>query len=331
MHVFLKYHIMPWVIVCVLSVFHPAGLSGQDTTVQAVLDTNRALIGDQLKMRLIVEKPVNVMVSFPEIEDKLTDEIEVIRKSDIDTSLLSEGFEKLQQELLIAVFDTGFFVIPSLPFVVQSGQVTDTLKASPAVLEIASIPLEAEIRDIKANYNAPLTLAELLPYILAVVVLITAVWLARSYYKRKYKGLPVALANQNFDPPDVAALNELEKLKVNAPWLHNQIKPYYIRLSEIVRNYIEQQFHVMALELTTEEIIHGLKNVSGDEQSLKLLSKLLSLADLVKFAKVMPDKVENAKQIDFAVEFIQRTRNGILPEDQANMELKPEMLKETSV
>ncbi len=302
-----------------LGMIFPGSIWGQAITAKVDLDTNRALIGDQLKMQLIVEKPDDVTVRFPDINDELNEEIAVIRKSDIDTSRLSAGFEKLHQEMLIAVFDTGIIEIPALQFIWQSQQTQDTIRTHPLVLEIESIPLESDIRDIKANYKAPVTLFELLPYSIALVVILAAIIMVRWYYKRKYQGMSVSLASQKLDPPDVAALRELERLKKEAPWLHNKVKVYYIRLSEIIRNYIERRFHIPALEQTTEEILFDLKKLNHDSDSIPLLKAMLTLADLVKFAKVIPDKEENAKQIDVAVEYVIHTSSGSLQEEDSGI------------
>lgn len=331
MNVLLKYRIAQWIIYSMLSVIFPGNVWGQTVTAKANLDTNRAFIGDQLKMHLVVEKPENVTVRFPEINDELSGEITVIRKSDIDTGLLSEGFEKLSQEMLIAVFDTGVIEIPVLEFICQYPQTQDTIRTHPLVLEIESLPLESEIRDIKANYKAPVTLLELLPYAIALVVILAAILLVRLYYKRKYQGMSVSLASQKLDPPDVVALRELERLKTEAPWLHNKVKVYYIRLSEIIRNYIERRYLIPALEQTTEEILRDLKKLNHDSGSIPLLTELLTLADLVKFAKVIPGKEENAKQIDVTIEYVIHTSSGSSKEeDPGNHEVKAEMLQNTN-
>lgn len=332
MNVLLKYRIAQWIIYCMLSVTFPGSIWGQIITAKVDLDTNRALIGDQLKILLVVEKPENVTVSFPDINDELSKEITVIRKSDIDTSLLSEGLEKLRQELLIAVFDTGIIEIPALEFIYQYLQTQDTIRTRPQVLEIESIPLESDIRDIKANYKAPITLLELLPYVIALVVIVAAILLIRLYYKRKYRGMSVSLASQKLDPPDVVALRELERLRKETPWLHNKVKVYYIRLSEIIRNYIERRYLIPALEQTTEEILRDLKVLNYDSDSIPLLKEMLTLADLVKFAKVIPDKEENVKQIEVAVEYVIHTSSGPLQDrDSGDHDTKTKMLQKTNM
>ncbi|MBN1159331.1 MAG: hypothetical protein JXA61_08105 [Bacteroidales bacterium] len=329
MNVVVKNIVLILVVCYLYGAVFPYSLSAQDISVSASLDTNRALIGDHLDMQLNVSKPEDTKISFPEITGELTDKIEVVNKSVVDTLRISEGYEMLQQKLVIAVFDTGFFEIPPLSFVDRSGELPDTIETLPVALEIIPLPLETDIRDIKANYNAPVTILELLPYLIALLFSVALILFIRYYYRKRYKKMPVALACQMLDPPDVVALNELEKLRSDAPWLHNRIKYYYIRLSEILRNYIERRFQIAAPEKTTEEILHTLKNLDEDSRNVQLLLQILTLADLVKFAKVVPDREENENQIGLAVEYIRKTTAGTVEKLPGNRNIKPAMLLET--
>ena len=56
---------------------------------------------------------------------------------------------------------------------------------------------------------------------------------------------------------------ELEKAKI---WQGGNIKKYHTELSEIIRRYTEMRFKVIALELTTDEIIENLKDKIAIEQ-----------------------------------------------------------------
>jgi len=55
----------------VISAIVCVDVKSQQVVVKAELDTNRALIGDQLKLQLSVDKPENVQVDFPVIYDTL--------------------------------------------------------------------------------------------------------------------------------------------------------------------------------------------------------------------------------------------------------------------
>lgn len=280
---------------------------GQDLSVQAALDTNLALIGDQLRLSIRLEKPAGARVTFPEFRDTLTGGIEIVSRSAVDTARDAGGRETLQQELLITVFDTGFFEVPPLPFAFRKGPVTDTLRTLPVYFEIRSMPADTTIRDIRANMKAPVNAAEIFPFALGAVVLAIAGYLVYLWLRKRKKKAAGIIPEMPAEPEDVIALRELARLREERPWLHRQVKPYYIRLTEILRHYIERRFSVMALEQTTGEILASLKQPLDKNPGLKRLSGILMLADLVKFAKVIPGDDENAAQVEEAVAFVNET------------------------
>ncbi len=281
--------------------------SAQEVLIRAELDTNKALIGDQIKLHLLVKKPAAIQVSFPVLKDTLTHDIEIINISSIDTLSHASDSSLLRQDLLISVFDTGIFEIPSLAFTVQSNGIQDTLSTLPVYFEILSVKADSTIRDIKAIYKVPLSFRELSPYILLLLVLGLLTWLLIRHLKHRKtrdKLMPVGNASE---PPDIIALRELAQLKEEKPWMHNKVKYYYIRISEILRIYVEHRFQITALEHTTNEILSALKPPACIASDLNRLASVLELADLVKFAKVIPGVDENAAQIDYAAEFVHNT------------------------
>jgi len=78
------------------------------------------------------------------------------------------------------------------------------------------------------------------------------------------------------------------------------VKSYYSELTNIARNYIEEEIEIPAMESTTSELIAGLRKVANQKklklskETLENLEKVLMQADLVKFAKVKP--------LDFEIE-----------------------------
>ena len=67
---------------------------------------------------------------------------------------------------------------------------------------------------------------------------------------------------------------------------NNKFKLYFTRLSEIFRGYLEERFHLNALELTSSELKHELEKLKLNED---WVNNFLRTGDLVKFAKATPD------------------------------------------
>ena len=147
------------------------------------------------------------------------------------------------------------------------------------------------------------------------------------YFKKKYRETTVIKEDSSPEPPEIIALNALYLLKKDEPWLHNRVKYYYIRLTEIVRIYIGQKFHVMALEQTSDEIICSLKNTTCNPDAINILERILWIADLVKFAKVVPDRNENVLKIDQAIDFVNKSGFSGLFNEETPEETGPDDIK----
>jgi hypothetical protein len=288
-------------------VFFSGFLLGQEVTVSARLDSSRALIGDQLTLHLKVEKSAGARVSFPHYADTLSGKIEIIRKSGIDTATGPDGKTILNQDLLITVFDTGLVEIPSQAFAFQNGLVKDTLHTRPIALQIRSLPVDTTIRDIKANLRTPVNAQEMFPYFLGLLALalliLTIIFIVKRIRTKDTRPAEIMLS----EPAEVIALRQLEQLRIEKPWIQKPVKMYYINLTDILRHYIERRFHIMALEQTTDEILKDLKKTGGRSGNLDKLASILKLADLVKFAKLIPDEVENGIQVEEAIAFVKNT------------------------
>ena len=104
------------------------------------------------------------------------------------------------------------------------------------------------------------------------------------------------------------ALTELKKLKGQKLWQNGKVKSFHIELSDIVRKYIENGLKIQALESTTDELFVVLKNSDIPKESYSELQGSLKLADLVKFAKLIPLGNENERCYSNVLDFIIKTK-----------------------
>jgi hypothetical protein len=289
-------------------------ISAQEVKVEARLDTSQALIGDQLHLFLSVEKPVGLRVTFPGLKDTITGKIEILSDAYTDTVPVAPDRVMLGRDLLITVFDTGYFEVPSLSFLAYAGKTPDTLRTLPVQFLILPVKADTTLRDIKGNFKAPVNLAEILYYVkknyyygLLVIALGLLIGYFVHYFRKRRKTGHDVRREIPAELPEVIAMRELDKIRNERPWLHNRVKVYYIAVSEILRRYIEGRFHIMALEQTTGEILHALRSKDPAPSDLDTLAGILRLADLVKFAKVIPSGEENAQQVELAASFVRNT------------------------
>lgn len=112
--------------------------------------------------------------------------------------------------------------------------------------------------------------------------------------------------------PEETALLALENLLAEDLLATGQIKLFHLRISDILRRYIENRFGLKAPDRTTEEFLTELSQSNSSGQTLlgihkNLLKEFLTQCDLVKFAKHKPTVAESEKTVVICREFIEKT------------------------
>lgn len=283
---------------------------GQEIKVNAKLDTTRILLGDQVNIWFMLEHPEGLKVDFPVTGDSLAGKIEVLSASKPDTISKMNRTWKIRQRLVVTSFDTGFYVIP--PFTFRFNDNHDSVQTHALPLEVLGMPVDTTkgITDIKLPYEIKVTVSEILPYIIAGLLLIAIIFLYVRYLRKKKQVSDIAeKPAPPLIPAHLLALEQLDELVREKLWQQGKIKLYYSRLTDIIRQYIELRFKVPAMEQTTEDIIRDFAGEGLIKEGIrKELKALLELADLVKFAKWYPVAEEHEASQQSAYDFILRTK-----------------------
>jgi len=104
------------------------------------------------------------------------------------------------------------------------------------------------------------------------------------------------------------ALEALAKLHAARLLDAGRHEEFYVRLSAIVRTYLEARFRLRAPEMTTEEFLQAAQRdpqLTPPQRSL--LGTFLAEADLVKFARYVPAADDAERAYRAAREFVQST------------------------
>lgn len=288
--------------------------------VSASIDSTTLMIGDQTDLHLQVTHEASEHVQLPVFGETLQDGIEIVDRTIVDTTTLADGRVQLNQYLTLTSFKDSLFAID--PLVVTCGE--DSFWSDAMALNVVQ-PFEVDsslaITDIKDIEKAPIWWWGIIRWILlAIGLLLLAVGLYYlwRWYEKHRKPEEEAIDPILLRPADEVALEKLDAIKARKIWKDGKVKEYQTELTDVVREYIGRRFDVHSTEKTSDETLRELKpillkgeglQVTGDGKDLYAkLSKMLQLADLVKFAKwhTMPD--ENEQALTTAYEFVNSTK-----------------------
>ncbi len=107
-------------------------------------------------------------------------------------------------------------------------------------------------------------------------------------------------------PPDAQALAMLDQLAAEELIAKRQIKEFYSRLSDTVRDYLGTLFGFDGLEMTTSELLEALEGKPVPPEVREEITAVLQEADLVKFARYRPATPVCERALQRAREIIRR-------------------------
>lgn len=294
----------------------------QHAEAEAYLSQTQIRIGEQVELRLAVryhEGTKKAVVTWPELKDTLSSEIEIVKLDSIQTILASRASVLYQQSraIFITAFDSGTYIIPSQKFVVEK----DTVRTNELTLYVNTIPVDTTkpIKDINGIYDvppAPIGPDSIPPnhwwwWAVGAFALILILFLV-LYFTRRKKAPPLVPTFTRQVLPHEKVLEQLAELGRKKQWLHGELKLYHISLTEILRAWTVERFQIHALEMTTAEIIRTLNSKRADSSAVMKLDRTLRTSDMVKFAKGIPDPEENEIVLQLAVDFVNAT--AVYPE-----------------
>ncbi|RKY56135.1 MAG: hypothetical protein DRP93_02010 [Candidatus Neomarinimicrobiota bacterium] len=277
------------------------------------LDTNAILVGDQVHLNLEISFPVDYNILWPELNDTIISEIEILEKSPIDTLFSKDkNTTTLKQQLLITCFDSGYYALPPVHFdyIVPNDPIKHFEETDAILLQVSTIAVDTTqaIKDIRAPQTAPITFREALPYILVGIAILIIAALLVYYFRKRKKEEPVFKAPVKPKlPPQQIAMTALDNLRLKKLWQSGQIKEYHTELTDIIRIYLDGKFNIMAMELTTDEIMALLGKTQINQQAQKRIRQVFQLADMVKFAKQQPLPLEHDSSLNQAIDFVKES------------------------
>jgi len=306
---------------------------GQNVKVSSSFDTSRIYLGDQINFIVTIQQPPEINLTLPLFKDSLMKNIEILSGPVYDSTESADGMLNIVEKYLITSFDSGYYQVPPVYAELKNEDGIKRFYSDYSQLEVMRIKIApqdstSKIFDIIGPYRAPLTLGEIIPWVLLLAIVATLIWIGLKILRRlrrKEADIEEIIIKE---PAHIIAFRELDKLKEEQLWQKGETKQYYTRLTEILRMYLENRFRIFSLELTTAETLEALVKAGfKKDNKYNQLKTVLTGADLVKFAKHNPVALENDSHFQNSWDFIQTTKeediiSGGVSESMKDMEGK---------
>ena len=179
-----------------------------------------------------------------------------------------------------------------------------------------SIDLETfQPNDIKPQVKFPLTLQEVAPWAVGLIILCQLIWYLVKWLKSRKKE-----EEKPAEPAHIRALRKLDKFRGEKHWKPENQKNFYSGVTDALREYIAARYGVGAMEMTTAEIFQDLKGSDIPSDLYQEMKDLFERADFVKFAKYTASNEDNVTVLPAAVRFVTETYQQEIADQAGNEE-----------
>ena len=277
------------------------------------IDKEEPTIADRIQLSMEVTADEDYEVRMPRFGEKL-EQFGIVDYDTTQPELIEGNRTRQSRSYILEPFLSGEYSIPVMKFIfskkTEDDAILHELETEAITLQVKSLRPEAaaelKIHDITPPEELPKEPVSRAWLMLGGVVLVLGAAGAVLIFRRRkeVKNLQPVI------PAHETAFQQLEALVAeNLPEKH-AIKEFYQRISDILRQYIENRFGLHAPEQTTEEFLGTLavtRTLSPPQK--QLLKEFLKHCDLVKFAEHQPTTEDIQKTFDSCKNFIVETRD----------------------
>ena len=286
-------------------------LNGFSQTLSSNLSKEKIALGEKafyrvsingLEGKSVVSKPKNELLPFH--FEETNDEI-------------NKSFDLYTRTIEFQIFDEGTFRIPALEFNVN-GTLLKTIPYEVTVYNPAND--RDQILDIMNNKQVKLSMKDYWQlykfYFLGLLILIALAFVFLMLFKKGFfrKNTP---AEQSINQ----TLARLKKLQQKKYTKSGNYRLFYVELLEITRSFLTLQYRLPAEVLLTDDLIALMKRTNKiSEANEKVVEEVLLRGDMVKFAKMFPDKETMEEDFDKIYDFVKRSSEDIEAEHLREMQ-----------
>jgi hypothetical protein len=114
--------------------------------------------------------------------------------------------------------------------------------------------------------------------VLLIIFFVITTYFILKYFRKKKS------ARENGTPEISLAETYLNRLSQEVDPRGTNLSDMISRLSKIFREYLHQDLHIPAKELSTQEIVASIKNMELDESEINSLTQVFEKLDIIKFS-----------------------------------------------
>ena len=289
-----------------------SGFAQDEVRLIPKLEPTKILIGEQTTLSVSVVAPMDREVRLALPADTLVSGVEILGVATGDTTMISDRLRQIVYEVTLTSFDSASYTLDHIAALVADQPVE---AQDQPILMVGTVPVDLEhpdeIRDIKPQWLADFVLWDYLYYVAlfyAFMSLIALLFVTIAYFIGRQKKERAAVSAEVTEPlrdPYEEAVEELAKLKDEKLWESDQVKEYYTEMSDILRRYLKRVYGFETGEKTSSEILELFRSHIGRERMYDDLSRILTTADLAKFAKYRPEMGENVGLLSASRAFVE--------------------------
>ena len=277
------------------------------------VDTTSIKIGEQINYKIKIKLDSLDQINFPKAKD--FSPFELINEFKVDTNYLDKKFI-ISKQFALTFFDSGTYYIPSQKLNLLNKEIElDSFKIT--INDVKIDTTKQGLYDIKPIMKSNTQFDFLFWLYILMFIIIICIFL---HFKNQILSFfTIQKLEVEYLTPYEKAVSELLKIKKLNNLSELDIKTYYSNLTFVIRNFIEEKIIDNALECTTKELIQKLsllktsKKLNFSNSTLKNIEDVFSRADLVKFAKFVPDTQSSSIDLEILSKELKKIKS-ILPQ-----------------
>ena len=288
------------------------GLNAQNVEVEGKVENTKVQVGKPFTLDLSLKVPYGWFVEWNDFAiDTLSEQLDIIKRGNVERSADADSNVIVKQQLTLMTFDTGQIQVPAVGLTyAKSFDDPMRMQAFTEPIDLYSTTIVVDTlqpyKPIVGPIDAPIQMKEVFPWILGVLLL--ALVVVGILYWRKHRKTKVDadgnIVRGPVIPPYDKAVDDLKRLREEKMWQSGKVKEYFSTLTDIAREYIEGQFGVNAVEMTTDDILEEVKPLHFSSETYNKLKETMEVADLVKFAKYSSSNLESENAMNSMTDFV---------------------------